>query len=57
MAKIRNAGPQAVTLVCVGRAVDVDEVIEIPDEVFGQFSWPEELWEVLSTGNINQDEE
>jgi hypothetical protein len=57
MAKIRNIGPQAVTLLCAGRVVDLDEVVEIPDEVFGQFGWPEELWEVLSAGITNKDEE
>lgn len=58
MAKVRNIGPKPVMLVCITRTVDIDEVVDVPDEVFARHGWPEELWEVLSEGNTtNKDEE
>lgn len=44
MAKLRNISPDPLDVPLLGRTVDVDEVVEVPDELFKQHSWADTLW-------------
>lgn len=48
MAKLRNISPDEREVPLVGRFVGVDEVIEVPDDVYEAHSWPEETWAVVA---------
>lgn len=57
MAKLRNVSDSDLYLAPVGRAVVMDEVVEVPDDVFQAHAWPESLWAVVAPGRKNKDGE
>ena len=49
MAKIRNVSPDPLDVPLLGRVVDIDEVVEVPEELYDSHSWADTLWAVVST--------
>lgn len=47
MAKLRNVSDAALDLRALGKTVDVDEVVEVPDDFFENHAWAETLWAVV----------
>lgn len=46
MAKYRNVSGEARVVPLVGgRVVEPDEVITVPDQIAGQYVWPEDTWQ------------
>lgn len=48
MAKLRNVSDAPLEVRALGRTVDVDEVLEVPDDFYDQHAWPETLWAVVT---------
>jgi hypothetical protein len=44
MAKLRNRTTDALYVPCVDARVEPDEVIEIPDETYRAYVWPDTVW-------------
>lgn len=49
MAKVRYRGSEPADVPLLGRTVDPDEVVVVPDDVFESREWPETNWTVVST--------
>jgi hypothetical protein len=47
MARVRNNAGEPRYVPVVGRVLDSDELVEIPDEVFDRFDWSTPLWDVV----------
>ncbi|MDG9717401.1 hypothetical protein [Streptomyces sp. DH24] len=45
MARVRYVGPEPVTVPELGRAVEPDEVVEVPDERFDGYACQPATWE------------
>jgi hypothetical protein len=43
---VRNIGPERISVPLLGRDIDPDEVVEVPDEYLEDYAWPEETWKV-----------
>lgn len=50
MAKVRFVGSEPHTVPLVGREVQPDELVELPDAVVQEYDWPEASWEVVDSG-------
>lgn len=48
MASVRNMSKHTVDLRCIGRSVDPDEKVDVPDDVFKAHVWPETVWDTDS---------
>ncbi|MGZ6836777.1 MAG: hypothetical protein ACXVGE_13055 [Blastococcus sp.] len=59
MAKVRNVSDSPLELRLDGliRTADLDEVIEVPDELFAAHSWSESLWAVVTPAKSNKKSE
>jgi hypothetical protein len=47
MARVRFLGPEQVTVPELGRTVEPDEIVEVPDERFEGYSCQPTTWEVV----------
>ncbi len=46
MPRVRNASHEALNVPVLGREVQPDEVVDLPDELNGEpIGWPEHIWE------------
>ena len=50
MAKVRYIGDEPMDVPLVGREVEPDELIEVPDAVAQDTVWPERFWRVEDAG-------
>ena len=48
MAKVRNISDDERFVPLLGQSVASDAVVEVPDDVFSAFSWPETTWAVVT---------
>lgn len=61
MATVRYIGPSikdvdgrelgAVSVPLLGRDIEPDEVVDVPDEYLEDYAWPEELWDVHASSD------
>ena len=51
MPKVRNVADTARIIPAVGVVVDVDEVFDVPQDVFDAHAWPDEIYEVVDAGD------
>ncbi|WP_330348171.1 hypothetical protein [Streptomyces sp. NBC_00582] len=47
MARVRYLGPEQVTVPELGRTVEPDEIVEVPDERFEGYACQPSNWEVI----------
>ena len=47
MARVRYLGPEQVTVPELGRTVEPDEIVEVPDERFEGYACQPSNWEVV----------
>lgn len=50
MASVRYIGDEPRSVPLLGREVQPDELIELPDAVVQEYDWPESSWDVVNTG-------
>lgn len=48
MVRVRNIAPEPRDIRVVGRVVDVDEVFDVPDDIFAAHEWAEDIYEVVA---------
>ncbi len=46
--KLRNISPDPLQVPLLGVTVEPDTVVEVADDVFAQYAWPETLWAVVT---------
>lgn len=49
MAKVRFVGSEPHEVPLLGRVVEPDELVEIPDDVLEEFEWPAAQWDVIDS--------
>lgn len=50
MGKVRYIGDEPRDVPLVGREVQPDELVELPDAVVQEYEWPASLWDVVDSG-------
>lgn len=59
MAKLRNVSPDTLELRLLGGdlrfTVAPDEVVEVPDDVYKQHAWSEDVWTVVAAKSKNEE--
>lgn len=50
MAQVRFVGDEPYLVPLLGREVQPDELVELPDVVVQEYAWPESLWKVVHAG-------
>lgn len=54
MARVRYVGDEPRDVPLLGRSVEPDELVEVDDEVFTPYDWPEAQWSVVEKAKTNQ---
>lgn len=49
MASIRNKSEHRLYVRAINQAVDPDEQVDVPDDVFKIYDWPDTVWDVVKT--------
>lgn len=48
MAQLRFRGDERHEVPLLGRAVEPDELVEVPDDLYAEVSWPSAYWTVVA---------
>lgn len=60
MAKLRNVSADTLELRLNGgdwsATAEPDQVVEVPDDLYEQHAWPEDVWAVVSTRKTKNEE-
>jgi hypothetical protein len=48
VAKLRNISPDTLQVPLLGATVEPDQVVDVPDQLFKDYAWPDSLWSVVS---------
>ena len=57
MPKVRNVAAEPRVIPAVGVVVGVDEVFDVPQDVFDAHAWPDAIYEIVDAGDGTTDEE
>lgn len=55
MAKLRNVSADVLNVPLLGRDVDPDQVVDVPDDLLEAYAWPESVWQVVTKTKKTED--
>lgn len=55
MAKLRNISADTLNVPLLGMDVEPDHIVDVPDEVFHAYAWPESVWQVVKQTKKTED--